>query len=254
MDDNLPARATPVHGIDPALTAHSISTRSAPASWRIQVVLCLAVFFAALNFFAPTPFYPQMAHDLQTTVPLLGQVMTLMALLSAGLGLVIGPLADRYGYRWPLVIGLVAVAGTLLGTGLAPTYAVLLGLGLLGGLGDALVYSLPYALAAVSFTGDARRRTMGWMLAAISVAPIVGVPLLTAVGGLTSWRVALVVAGLLAASVAWVVTSTLPPDGQRPPTPRSGASSAGAAVGAYRQQRASPFATASLGAARREGG
>ena len=219
MDDNLPAPATPVHGIDPTLTAHPPSARPVPASWRVQVVLCLAIFFAALSFFAPTPFYPQMARDLQTTVPLLGQVMTLMALLSAGLGLTIGPLADRYGYRWPLVIGLVAVAGTLLGTGLAPAYAILLGLGLLGGLGDALVYSLPYALAAVSFTGDARRRTMGWMLAAISVAPIVGVPLLTAVGGRTSWRLALGVAGFLAAGAAWVVMVTLPPDGRHPRTP-----------------------------------
>ena len=51
-----------------------------------------------------------MARDLQTTVPLLGQVVTLMALISAGLGLLAGPLADRYGYRWPLVVGLLAIA------------------------------------------------------------------------------------------------------------------------------------------------
>ena len=76
----------------------------------MQGALCLAAFLASLNFFAPTPFYPQMAHDLRTTIPLLGQVVTLMALLSAGLGLVVGPLADRYGFRWPLVIGLLAIA------------------------------------------------------------------------------------------------------------------------------------------------
>src|SRR4051794_16339850 len=190
-----PAATTPVPEGAAVPSTRLATTRPAAAPGRLQILLCLSAFLAALNYFAPTPFYPQMARDLETTVPLLGQVMTLMAVLSAGLGLVIGPLADRYGYRWPLVIGLLAVAGTLLGTGLAPTYAVLLGVGLLGGLGDALVYSLPYALAAVYFTGEARRRTMGWMLAAISVAPIVGVPLLTAVSGLTSWRVALAVAG-----------------------------------------------------------
>jgi MFS transporter, DHA1 family, inner membrane transport protein len=218
MDADLPAAVAPIQEAT-ALSADTDSVQTAPAQRRVQLVLCLAVFFAALNFFAPTPFYPQMAHDLQTTVPLLGQVMTLMALLSAGLGLAIGPLADRYGYRWPLVVGLLAVAGTLLGTGLTPAYPVLLGLGVLGGLGDALVYSLPFALAATYFAGDAQRRAIGWTLAALSMAPIIGVPLLTTLGGFTSWRLALVVTGLAAAGVAWFVTVSLPADGRRPTTP-----------------------------------
>jgi predicted MFS family arabinose efflux permease len=219
MDADISATAATAPESAPTLSAQSATAPTAPAARRVQVVLCLAVFFAALNFFAPTPFYPQMAHDLHTTVPLLGQVMTLMALLSAGLGLAIGPLADRYGYRWLLVIGLLAIAGTLLGTGLAPIYPVLLGLGVLGGLGDALVYSLPFALAATHFTGEAQRRAIGWTLAALSMAAIIGAPLLTALGGVTSWRLALVVAGLVAAGVAWLVSAALPADGRRPTTP-----------------------------------
>src|SRR5690242_1832007 len=97
------------------------------AGGRVLAALCAAAFFAALNFFATTPFYPTMAHDLHTTVPLLGQLVTLMVLSSAGLGLVVGPLGDRYGYRWPLVIGVLAIAVNLVGTGLAPTYPVVLG-------------------------------------------------------------------------------------------------------------------------------
>src|ERR671912_2813203 len=92
-----------------ALAAHPAPALPAAAPGRIQILLCLSAFLAALNFFASTPFYPQMARDLQTTVPLLGQVVTLMALISASLGLLAGPLADRYGYRWPLVIGLLAI-------------------------------------------------------------------------------------------------------------------------------------------------
>jgi DHA1 family inner membrane transport protein len=185
----------------------------------VQAVICLAVFFAALSFFAPAPFYPRMAHDLQTTVPLLGQVVTLMALLSAVLGLAIGPLADRLGYRWPLVVGVLAVAVTLLGTGLAPVYPVLLGLGIVGGLGDALAYSLPFAVAATHFSGEAQRRAMGWTVGALSMAPVIGVPLLTLLGGVSSWRVALVVAGLIAGGVAWFVAVSLPPDERHASTP-----------------------------------
>src|SRR5215212_7079102 len=149
-----------------------------PSNRCLSAVLCLAIFLAALNVFAATPFYPQMARDLQTTVPLLGQIVTLLALLSAGLGLVVGPLADRAGYRRPLVIGVLAIGLALFGTGLAPAYPVLLGLSLLMGLGDALVYGLAFAVAASHFQGAAQRRVMSWMVAAISLAPIIGVPLL----------------------------------------------------------------------------
>ena len=52
---------------------HAVSALVAPATRRVQIVLCLGAFLAALNFYAPTPFYPEIAHDLHTTVPLLGK-------------------------------------------------------------------------------------------------------------------------------------------------------------------------------------
>jgi len=216
MGTDTPTATTSAPESAAELSTRSTPTRSPAAAGRVQILLCLSAFLAALNFFAPTPFYPQMARDLQTTVPLLGQVVTLMALISAGLGLLAGPLADRYGYRWPLVTGLLAIAVGLLGTGLAPTYPVLLGLGVVMGFGDALAYSLPFAIAATYFSGMAQRRAIAWTIGALSTAPIIGVPVLTAVGGLTSWRVALAAAGVVAAGVAWLVAAVLPADRQHP--------------------------------------
>jgi DHA1 family inner membrane transport protein len=110
----------------------------------------------------------------------------------------------------------LASAVGLLGTGLAPTYPVLLGLGVVMGFGDALAYSLPFAIAATYFSGNAQRRAIAWTIGALSTAPIIGVPLLTAVGGLTSWRVALAAAGVAAAGVAWLVAAVLPADRLHP--------------------------------------
>lgn len=194
---------------------HAVSALAAPATRRVHIVLCLAAFLAALNFYAPAPFYPEIARDLHTTVPLLGQVVTLMALLSASLGLIVGPLTDRYGFRWPLVIGLMAIAMGLIGTGLAMAFPVLLGLGVLMGLGDALVYSMPFAIAATRFRGAEQRQAIGWTMGALSIAPLVGVPVLTALGGLSSWRVALVLAGLIAVGAAWLAATVLPADSGR---------------------------------------
>jgi len=175
---------------------------------------------AALNFLATTPFYAEIADDLGTSVPLLGQVVTSMILVSAALGIVVGPLADRYGYRWPLTIGVLCVAITLIGTGFAPSYPVLFVLSLIGGLADALVFGLPFAVVGHAYSGAAQRRAMGFAIGSFSVAPIIGIPVLTTIGDLTSWRVALVCAGIGAAATAWFVVTSLPPDephvGDRP--------------------------------------
>ena len=80
------------------------------------------------------------------------------------------------------------------------------------GLGDALVYSLPFAIAATRFRGAEQRQAIGWTMGALSIAPLVGVPLSTALGGLSSWRVALVVAGLVAVGAAWLAATVLPTD------------------------------------------
>lgn len=184
----------------------------------VLAALCVASFLAALNFYAATPFYSRISRDLDTTVPLVGQVATLMILVSACLGLAVGPLADRYGFRWPLVIGMFAIAVNLLGTGLAPSYPVLLVVGLAGGLGDALVFSLPLAIAGVRFAGQEQRRAMGWIIGALSVAPILGAPILTTIGGIAGWRTAMVSAGVGTVVAAWFVASVLPADDRRPAT------------------------------------
>ena len=63
----------------------------------LQIALSLSIFLAALNFFALSPFTPRIAADLHTSVPLVGQISTLMILTSALLGLVIGPVSDHIG-------------------------------------------------------------------------------------------------------------------------------------------------------------
>lgn len=187
-----------------------------PGDGRLLAALCLASFLAALNFFATAPFYPAMARDLSTTVPLLGQVTTLMILFSTVLGLAVGPIADRYGYRRPLVIGVLAVALNMVGIGLAPSYPVLLALSLAGGLADALVFGLPLAIAGIRFSGAAQRKAMGWTIGSLSGGSIVGTPVLTSIGSVAGWRVALVSAGVFAGVAAWFIFSSLPADEQKP--------------------------------------
>src|SRR5215213_6194726 len=198
-----------------AAAPSGLAEREEPTT-RVVIALCVSAFLAALSFFAASPFFPQMSRDLGTTVPLLGQVTTVMILTSAGLGLVVGPLADRYGYRRPLVIGILAIAVNLAGAGLAPSYPVVLAFGVVGGLGDALVYSLPLAIAGTRFSGDAQRQVIGWTIGSLGVALIIGVPILTTIGEFGNWRVALLAAALIATGAAWYVAAALPADERHP--------------------------------------
>src|SRR6516164_8442383 len=80
-------------------------------------ILALSTFVNHLNMIAWIPFLPFIAKAQNLSVSLLGQVPASMLLLSAFLGLVIGPLADLYGYRRTLVACLAAVAAASLTTG-----------------------------------------------------------------------------------------------------------------------------------------
>ncbi len=122
--------------------------------------LCVAAFFAAMNFVVASPFHADVADDLDTTVPLLGQLATVMLLISAALGLFVGPLADRYGIRWLLTLGMGAISLNLLGTAATPSYPMLVPLAVVGALGDALVFGLAFPLDSTIFSAEARRRAI----------------------------------------------------------------------------------------------
>ncbi len=182
------------------------------AGARVIVALCVASFFAVINFIATSPFYPKMAIDLNSTVSRLGQVVTIMVFISAVLGLAVGPLSDRFGYRLPLVFGLLAIAVNLIGAGLTPSFLPLLALSIIGGLADALVLGMPMAIAGTRFSGQAQKRAISWAWGAMSISGIVGVPLISLIGGAAGWRVALIVSGLGAIAGAWFVLISLPRD------------------------------------------
>ncbi len=182
----------------------------------VLFVLCVASFLSALNFFATSPFYPEMAGDLGTTIPLLGQAITMMLIISAVLGLIVGPLADTFGYRRLLTLGVVAISANLIGTAITPGFPPLLGLSVVGALGDALVFGLTIALASTLFAGPERRRAISWTIAALSVGAIAGVPVLTTIGDAAGWRVAIGAAGIASIAVAWMVHVALPADQVHP--------------------------------------
>ena len=214
MDAEIPVVPVPSinSGINDALPPLAMPRLAVTTERRTLLALGFGTFVAALVLIIPPLFFPQMARELQVSVPLLGQIMSAMLGLSVVLGLVIGPLSDRSGYRLLIVIGLVAAAVCLLVFGLAPTFPLLLLASAAGAVTDAGVLGPSLAIAGTAFTGTAARRAIGWTNAAQAGSAIIGVPLLAAIGMAAGWRVAFVVAGLTALAVVALAISWLPRD------------------------------------------
>jgi len=183
---------------------------------RVLPALALGSFITTLTFAAPAPFLTDISQDLDVGVPLLGQVTAAMLILSAPLGLVAGPLADRYGSRRLIVLGLAASTTCLLIFGLAPFFAALFLASVAGAVSEATVPGLSLAIAGTRFDGAAARRALGWTIGALASAPIVGVPILTTIGDIAGWRVAFLAASAAALGIVMLVAAWLPQDGQRP--------------------------------------
>ena len=213
------------------VTTSRASTGWAAGPRRLLVALLFfAPLLAALQPLAVIPFLPSIARDLGTSTSLVGQVPALTAILAGVVGLVAGPLADRFGYRRALLVAMLAIAAGSLGTALAPTAAVLLGLAVFGVVSRAMTAPVALAIAGASFAEEAaRRRAVSLVTAGATASLIVGIPALTAVASFSGWRSAFVALTLMAA-VAALAVRALPHDEP------SAADSVGArsAVAAYR--------------------
>ena len=193
--------------------------RTRRADEPLLLALCVASFLGTLSFVSLAPFFPEMARDLDTSVPLLGQVVAAVLLVASVLGLLVGPVADQYGSRRLMVAGMIAIAVTMLGVGLAPSYLVLLLVSPAGGVGGATILGLPLAIAGARFADAARRRAIGWTVASMAAASVGGVPLVTTIGGSVGWRAVFSGIGIAALGSAWLVQIALPRDVARATAP-----------------------------------
>jgi DHA1 family inner membrane transport protein len=125
---------------------------------------------------------------------------------------VAGPIADRYGYRPTLLIGIAAVVVSAVGTAVAPNYGILLLAGLVGAISRAVLAPVALTIAATWFDADLRRRAIGMVTASVAGAAVVGVPLLTGVAVFGGWRGAFLTLALGATAIVVLARWALPPN------------------------------------------
>jgi len=149
------------------------------AKWGVLVVLGAAQFLMVLDQAVMNVAISQLVEDFDTTVTTIQMVISLYALVMAGLMLTGGKLGDLWGRRRAFAIGTVIYG---IGSGLtAASWSVpslMLGWSVLEGIGAALVLPALVALVAGNYKGADRAIAYGALGgvagAGIAVGPILG--------------------------------------------------------------------------------
>src|SRR5215831_3775237 len=192
------------------MTAQQDIVRPKSTAAGLVPALTVASFVNHLNVIAWNPFLPFIAEAHGIGIVILGQLPAFLLVLSAVLGLVIGPIADSYGYRPTMVLSLLAVAASSLATGLSNMLPLLVLAALLGAVGRAAIMPVAQAVAAAVFLDDpARRRAVSRIQNGGPLAATFGIPLLTLIAGVVQWRGAFVLVSGLAVTVGLILLQNM---------------------------------------------
>ncbi|MFC4070550.1 multidrug effflux MFS transporter [Actinoplanes subglobosus] len=178
--------------------------------FRIVLVLGLLTALGPLTIDMYLPSLPAITADLQTTAAAVQLTLT-GTLIGLAFGqLIVGPLSDAFGRRWPLLGGIAVHMLASVFCVIAPNVAVLGTLRVLQGLGAAAAAVVAMAMVRDLFTDNAAARLFSRLMLVVGVAPI----LAPTIGGLvlnwTSWRGVFVVLTVVAVSISAVSALVLP--------------------------------------------
>jgi DHA1 family bicyclomycin/chloramphenicol resistance-like MFS transporter len=177
------------------------AARRAEVSSTFPQVAVLAALSAtgtlATNILLPS--LPQMAASLNVSSASVTSAITVFLAMFAVGQLVVGPISDRYGRRWPVLIGFAVFLAGSIWCGLATDLPGLLIGRVIQGAGACATSVLSRAIARDLFSGAALGRAMALIMIAMAAAPGFSPLLGGALDHYFGWRSEFVFVGIFAA-------------------------------------------------------
>jgi predicted MFS family arabinose efflux permease len=189
----------------------------------VTYALVLAVFAVGVDTYIVAALLPAVADDLDAPIAVVGLLASAYALPTALLAPIFGPISDRRGRRFAMMLGLsifTLAAGACV---VAPSLPFLLAARLVNGLGAAIIMPAAFAAAGDSPDRDRRARTIATLSAMFPLASLLGLPIGALIAVVAGWRASFAFIAIVAL-VALLLLSRLPatlPD--RATTPAYGA-------------------------------
>jgi MFS transporter, DHA1 family, multidrug resistance protein len=158
------------------MTQPSLAIDTAPRPEAASTALQIAVLAAlaatgtlATNILLPS--LPQMAVSLRVTSAAVTSAITIFLAVFALGQLVVGPISDRYGRRWPVLVGFAVFFAGSVWCGLAGDLQDLLIGRVIQAAGACATSVLSRAIARDLFSGAALARAMALIMIAMAAAP-----------------------------------------------------------------------------------
>jgi DHA1 family bicyclomycin/chloramphenicol resistance-like MFS transporter len=158
---------------DQTLTIDAAPTPAEEARSTVLQIAVLAMLSAtgtlATNILLPS--LPQMAVSLKVSTPAVTAAITVFLAIFALGQLVVGPISDRYGRRWPVLVGFAVFFAGSIWCALATDLTGLLTGSVIQAIGACATSVLSRAIARDLFTGAALARAMALIMIAMAAAP-----------------------------------------------------------------------------------
>lgn len=193
--------------------SHAVAPTAAPSSaraWTAVAMLGVALFAFVSTELMPIGLLPQIAAGTRVSVSTAGFLVTGFAFIVGILASPMTALTRRLNRRLLVVLLLAACAAGNGVAAIAPNYGVLLAGRALIALAIGVFWSIG-AATAVRIVGERHGvRATSVVLSGLSLASVLGVPLGTALGEHTSWRITFLVLGAVATAALLVGLVVLP--------------------------------------------
>ncbi len=187
--------------------------------WALLAASCLGMFAASCSGTTRAPFLLDMARDLETSLPLVANLVAITSISWGIASLMAGAGSDRWGRRPFLIGGPVGLAVCMIGVAQSDGFLGVAAWATAGGACSGAFTGVIMAETSARVIDRQRGRALGWVMAGQSLTLLLGVPLAAWIGSITGWRgVNVCVAGVALAAAIGLYASTLRPvDGPRRP-------------------------------------
>jgi MFS family permease len=180
-----------------------------PSVRRLFVIFGISILANQMS----RPYVPLLVEDVNAgagnVASAIGLVAGTAALVGALISPLAGPLGDRVGFRRVLAASLLGAGVTLLLMPLAPTVAVLAGIGVAYSALQASTQAMVFGLVAVEVAPERRSATLNLILLPLYVAGIIGPTIGAVAAGVGGIRAPFVAAGAVFLAGGVVIAASL---------------------------------------------